>query len=94
MMTVVVDNVLPKAEVHEKSADVWQVLKGEALFIISGELENKTLHKPNEWVADSIQGGREYSVKTGDVIDIPAGVPHQIDARGRRVELLIVKINS
>ena len=94
IMAVVVDDILPKAEVHEEAADVWQVVKGDAIFIIGGELENPTLHKPKEWVADSIRGGTEYPVKPGDVVDVPPGVPHQIDARGRRVELLIIKINS
>lgn len=94
VMAVVVNNLLPKAEVHEKSADVWQVLKGEAVFIIGGELESPILHKPKEWVADFIRGGEKYPVKPGDIIDIPAGVPHQIDTRGKRIELVIVKING
>ena len=70
VMVVVVDDILPKAEVHEESADVWQVLKGDAVFIIGGELGNPTLHKPKERVADFIRGGTEYPVKPGDIIQV------------------------
>ncbi len=94
VMAVVVDNVLSKAEVHDESADIWHVVNGEAIFMIGGEVENPTLHKSKEWVADSIRGGIEYPVKPGDVIDIPPGTPHQIDARGRRAEFIIVKVDN
>lgn len=91
---VVADDILPKAEVHEESADVWQVIRGEATFIIGGKLEDPSSHKPKEWIAETISGGQEYSAGPGDMIDIPPGVPHQIDARGKRIELLIVKVNN
>ncbi len=89
---VVFNNVLPNAEVHKTSADVWYVVEGHGTFILGGELENGTEKKPNEWVAGSIQGGEQKEVTAGDIIDIPVGIPHQIDARGKFLAMIIVKI--
>lgn len=92
--SVVLDDVLPDAEMHEHAADIWFVRKGSAKFILGGELKNPVSLRKGEKTAASIAGGKEQEVAEGDVIDIPPGVPHQIDARGRRIELLIVKING
>ncbi len=91
---VVVDCSKPKAEVHEHAADVWRVMKGSGKFILGGEMQNPEKIREGEWTADEISGGEIVEVGEGDLIDIPAGVPHQIDARGGRLELQIVKINS
>jgi len=90
---VVFDNVMADAELHERAADIWFVCKGGAKFILGGELKNSASLRKGEKTAASIAGGQEQKVVEGDIIDIPPGVPHQIDARGRRIELLIVKVN-
>lgn len=90
---VVFNNVLPNAEVHKASADVWFVIEGNGAFILGGELENGVEKKPNEWVAGSIIGGERKEIAVGDMIDIPVGVPHQIDAQGKFLAALIIKIN-
>lgn len=89
---VVFNNILPSAEVHKTAADMWHVAEGSGAFILGGELENGIEKKPNEWVAGSIMGGERKEVTAGDVIDIPAGVPHQIDAQGKFLAILIIKI--
>ena len=90
---VVVDGIKPKAEVHERAADVWRVMKGSGKFILGGAMQNAEKIREGEWTADEISGGEIGEVGEGDLIDIPAGVPHQIDAVGTRLELQIVKIN-
>lgn len=89
---VVVDGIKPKAEVHEHAADVWRVEKGKGKFIIGGSLVLLETIREGELAADVIEGGVVFDVEEGDVIDIPPGIPHQIDATGTRLELLIVKI--
>ncbi len=91
---IAIEGVQPSAEVHEKSADVWCVLSGNATFILGGSLINAQEIREGEHTGDEIQGGTQMLVSDGDYIDIPPGIPHQIDARGERVELLIVKINK
>ena len=56
-------------------------------------MQNAEKIREGEWTADEISGGEIGEVGEGDLIDIPAGVPHQIDAVGTRLELQIVKIN-
>lgn len=91
--TVVIDGVKPKAEVHKNAADIWRVLKGRGQFILGGALKNEEQVTEQEFVAETITGGEMFGVSEGDMIDIPAGIPHQIDPQGGRLELLIVKIN-
>lgn len=90
---VVFNNVLPNAETHKTSADVWRVVEGSGAFILGGELENGIEKKPNEWVAGSIKGGERKEVGAGDMIDVPVGVSHQIDAREKFLAMIIVKIS-
>src|SRR3989338_3207529 len=52
MGVVVCDHTKGKAEVHEKSADTWHVLKGNARFILGGRLKDPTSSKPGEWRAE------------------------------------------
>lgn len=91
---VVVDHVKPKAEVHEKATDIWRVLKGKGKFVLGGKLVSPEMVRAGEFVADMIEGGEIIEVSEGDVIDIPSGVPHQINPEGARLELLIIKINQ
>ncbi len=96
---VVIDDIKASAEVHKTSADVWQVIDGNATFILGGSLLMPTEKISGELIeetiiADTITGGEPIKIFPGDVIDVPPGVPHQIDARGGRVELLINKING
>lgn len=91
--TVVIDGLKPKAEVHKNAADVWRVLKGHGKFIMGGKLGSAEEIRFGEFSANGIAGGEEHEVSEGDIIDIPPGVPHQIDPQGGRIELLILKIN-
>lgn len=92
LATMVIDNVMPDAEIHETKRDLWYVVSGKGIFILGGILVDKKENGGGELTGSSIEGGEIFEVGAGDVIDIPAGVPHQIDARGERLEMLIVKI--
>jgi len=64
------------AEVHTKDADVIYVLEGTATLVTGGtavELKNTA---PDEFRGKSIDGGETRQLNKGDVIIIPAGVPH------------------
>lgn len=90
--TVVIDDFLPAAETHEQGRDVWYVIGGQGNFILGGTLNNPQSSKPGEWKGESIIGGEVVEMNVGDIFDIPPNIPHQLDARGSRLELLIVKI--
>lgn len=66
------------AEVHEHEADIFVIEAGQAVLITGGKMVNAHTEKPGEIRATSIEGGEKHEVSSGDIIHIPAGVPHQL----------------
>jgi mannose-6-phosphate isomerase-like protein (cupin superfamily) len=66
------------AEVHARFADFFYVLEGKARLVTSGSLVNPAGTDSDEFRGTAVTGGTEQEVKPGDVVHIPAGVPHQL----------------
>ena len=66
------------AEVHEHEADIFVIETGQASLVTGGKVVNPHTEKPGEIRGSSIQGGEKQEVGQGDIIHIPAGVPHQL----------------
>jgi mannose-6-phosphate isomerase-like protein (cupin superfamily) len=83
------------AELHETQVDILIVQTGEAALIVGGTmLEPKTV-KPHEVRGRSIEGGETKSLVPGDIVHIPANVPHQLKiANGQKFNYLVVKVDS
>jgi mannose-6-phosphate isomerase-like protein (cupin superfamily) len=89
------DNVV---EVHRDTADFWIGLEGETVFTLGGTLEEAFVkpakdgsYQDIEIRAKCITGGERVTVKKGDWLWIPAGVPHVHEATGVS-RLLIIKV--
>lgn len=87
-----------EAEIHTEEADLWLCLEGEIIFICGGEMDspwNKKLADGNEDAtqvkAKSISNGTNVTLKPGDWLWIPAGVPHQHNTSGT-ARLVIIKV--
>jgi glc operon protein GlcG len=65
------------AEIHTRDADIVYVLEGTATFITGGAALEQKVTGPDEIRGSSITGGESRQLKKGDVIIVPAGVPHQ-----------------
>ena len=85
-------------EIHNNMADFWFCLQGEVTFTLGGEPVNPKIkmnkdgtENPNEIRAQSVAGGKETTLKTGDWLWIPPGVPHAHRAEGT-TRLVIIKI--
>ena len=80
-------------EVHEKLVDVLVVQSGEATLMVGGEVVGPKSTGPGEIQGDSIKGGVSKKVSTGDIIHIPAGVPHQffVDP-GKQITYFVLKV--
>ena len=65
-------------ELHEKLADILVGQQGEAQILVGGSVAGNHLTAPGEWRGGAITGGRRIAFHAGDVIWIPAGVPHQM----------------
>jgi glc operon protein GlcG len=64
------------AEIHTKDADIVYVLDGMATLVTGGTAIDAQATAPNELRGTAIIGGYTRQLKKGDVIIVPAGVPH------------------
>ena len=81
------------AGTHGKKADLYLIRSGEATLTTDGELVNPKPAGGTEGDVDGsgIRNGKSRTVKAGDVIFIPAGVPHQITAVNGEVQFLLFR---
>jgi glc operon protein GlcG len=66
-----------EVEYHEHVADVMHVVSGAATVVTGGEMVEARLIAPGEFRATGIEGGTIHQLGEGDVLCIPAAVPHQ-----------------
>ena len=59
------------ATAHEGAAELHHIIEGSGTFVTGG-----TLVRPTGGGAATIQGGESTHVKKGDVLVVPAGMPH------------------
>jgi hypothetical protein len=82
-------------EVHETQVDVIVVQSGTATLLVGGTLLNGETVSPHEKRNGTIQGGVREKIAAGDIIRIPAGMPHQMLLDGAHdVTYLVVKIKG
>jgi glc operon protein GlcG len=64
------------AEIHTKDADIVYVLDGTATLVTGGTAIHPKPIEADEIRGSGIEGGESRQLKQGDVIIVPAGVPH------------------
>ena len=67
-----------EAEFHENQADVFVVETGVATLVVGGEVVGGKTTAPGEIRGPSIKGGSKTKLAPGDIVHIPAKVPHQV----------------
>ena len=83
------------AEVHQNQTDVFFVQSGEATLMLGGEVESPKTTGPGEIQGVAIKNGVKRSLSPGDVVNIPAGTPHQFFVEpGKQIVYSVVKVNS
>ncbi len=84
-----------KAELHNKFADFYVVVDGAATLVTGGTIVNSKSTTPGEVRGDSVQDGKETPLKKGDVVHIPANIPHQlILAKGATFKYFVIKVQE
>ena len=83
-----------QAEIHQSEADIVYVLEGQATFITGGELRAPHAIAPGEIRGPGIEGGTERHLARGDVITVPAGVPHWFKSVSTPFTYYVVKSGS
>jgi mannose-6-phosphate isomerase-like protein (cupin superfamily) len=67
-----------EAEVHMTLNDIFVVKSGHAKITVGGQIAGNRETAPTEWRGGEITGGTDYPLAPGDVLFIPAGVPHKV----------------
>lgn len=84
-----------RAEVHTNLTDVWYVIDGTGTLVTGGTMHDGKQTEPGELRGRGISGGITRHIGKGDVIDIPAGVPHWVSAiDGKELVYLTVKVST
>lgn len=67
-----------ETEIHMAFNDIYVVKSGHAKITVGGQVTGNHETAPTEWLGGDITGGTDYSLAEGDVLFIPAGVPHKV----------------
>lgn len=82
-------------ELHQSFADLFYMLDGHASLVTGGEIVDRKTTGPGEDRGSAVKGGNRQELKPGDVVHIPAGMPHQmLVADGETVTYFVVKIQE
>jgi mannose-6-phosphate isomerase-like protein (cupin superfamily) len=81
------------AEVHAHYDDIFLVTEGKASLMTGGSVLNAKTDKDGETKGSSIQNGKSQNIAKGDIVHIPAGLPHQlIITPGSVYSSIVIKI--
>jgi len=79
-------------ELHQNFADMFVILDGHATVVTGGNVGEQKTVSPGEIRGKAVEGGTRQEVRAGDVVHIPAGMPHQtLGADGQTVTYFVVK---
>jgi mannose-6-phosphate isomerase-like protein (cupin superfamily) len=82
-------------EIHDHMDDYFIVQSGEATLIIGGEVVNARTIEPHETRGEAITGGETRKLTAGDIVHIPARLPHQLlIEQGKRFTYFVIKVKT
>ena len=81
-----------EVECHAHSVDVMHVVEGTATVVTGGEMVGVRSAGDGELRADSVTGGEPHELSAGDVLAVPAGVPHQFTQVSHPFLYFVVKV--
>ena len=81
-----------QVEIHEKETDIFYITDGEATFVTGGTMVGGRQTAPNQLRGPDLKGGETRHLKKGDVIVIPAGVPHWFKEVPVSINYLTIKV--
>jgi mannose-6-phosphate isomerase-like protein (cupin superfamily) len=81
------------AEIHDTQADIMVISKGQVTMVYGGTVVDGKTTAPGETRGSAIKGGTEVKLGPGDVLHIPARVPHQMKLDpGAQVTYFVTKV--
>ena len=79
-------------EVHDKETDTFYVLDGSATIVTGGTMVGGSVTGPGQHRGTDITGGQAQRLAKGDVMVIPAGVPHWFKEVPSSIDYYVVKV--
>jgi glc operon protein GlcG len=83
-----------QVEIHEKDTDIIYMLTGSATLVTGGRVAGARPTAPEEVRGDSSEGGESRSLKPGDVVIVPNGVPHWFKEVPEPITYYVVKVRA
>ena len=81
-----------QVEVHDHETDIFYITDGEATFVTGGTMVGGKQTAAGQHRGTDIQGGQTQKLKKGDVVTIPAGVPHWFKEVPGPLSYLTIKV--
>jgi quercetin dioxygenase-like cupin family protein len=82
----------PDVEVHMTEADLFYVIDGDATLITGGTVIGGRPTAPGQIRGSKVEGGESHHLTKGDVMWVPAGVPHWFPEIPTPLSYLLVKV--
>jgi mannose-6-phosphate isomerase-like protein (cupin superfamily) len=79
-------------EVHDKETDILYIIDGDATFVTGGKMVGGKNTRPGQWLGTDITGGETRHLVKGEVVVVPAGVPHWFKEVPKSVSYYVVKV--
>ena len=93
LTVMVVSRTSPgEVEVHDTETDTFHVLDGSATLVTGGTMVGGKVTAPNQHRGKDITGGEIHHLTKGDVVVIPAGIPHWFKEVPQSINYYVVKV--
>ena len=80
-------------EQHDAIIDIVLVQSGEGMLVLGGTMVGRRTTGPGESVGTRLDGGERHPLGAGDIVHIPAGIPHSfLVPRGKHFTYVLLKI--
>jgi mannose-6-phosphate isomerase-like protein (cupin superfamily) len=80
-------------EQHDAIIDIVLVQTGEGTLVLGGSMVGRRTTGPGEYVGTRLDGGDRHVVGPGDIVHIPAGIPHSfLVPAGKHLTYVLLKI--
>jgi quercetin dioxygenase-like cupin family protein len=83
-----------EVEVHEHDTDIFYVTEGTATLVTGGETEGGKTTAAGEIRGKKIAGGTQRMLQKGDIVVVPAGVPHWFTEVSNPFLYLVIKVTK
>jgi mannose-6-phosphate isomerase-like protein (cupin superfamily) len=80
-------------EQHDAIIDIVYVESGEGTLVLGGTMAGRRTTGPGESVGTRLDGGERHALGAGDIVHIPAGIPHSfLVPSGKHITYVLLKI--